>query len=96
MDVHEWKMLGFVSAPIIGLYAWFIKHVTASNRHPKGDALVFSDVCIERGKANKVAHKTLKEGIEAAIARSDEKHIELKDDMKAGFGEIKELIKSHH
>lgn len=94
MDVHEWKMLGFVSAPIIGLYAWFIKHVTSSSRHPKSNDLVYGDVCEERGKANDEAHKHLKEGIETAIARSDEKHAELKDDMRTGFGEIKDLIRS--
>ncbi len=93
MDAHEWKMLGFVSAPIIGLYAWFLKHVTSSNRHPKGTELVYSDVCGERGKANDQAHKNLKEGIEAAIARSDEKHKELKADMKTGFSEITTLIR---
>ena len=96
MDAHEWKILAFVSTPIIGMYAAFIKHVTSSNRHPKADALVFSDVCDERGKANAEAHKYLKESIETAIVRSDEKHSELKADMKAGFGEIKDLIKSHH
>ena len=94
MDAHEWKILGFLSAPLIGLYAWFIKHVTSSSRHPKSDDLVYADVCEERGKANEEAHKNLKEGIETAIARSDEKHAELKADMKTGFTEIKDLIRA--
>lgn len=94
MDAHEWKILGFLSPPIIALYAWFLKHVTGTNRHPKADDLVYGDVCAERGRANKEAHKHLSKDIEAAIARSDEKHIELKADMKAGFTEIKDLIQA--
>ncbi len=94
MDAHEWKILGFVSAPVIGLYAWFLRHVTSTNRHPKSGDLVYSDVCEERGKANDEIHKHLKEDIVAAIARSDEKHSELKADMKTGFTEIKDLIRS--
>ena len=95
MDAHEWKMLGFVSAPVIGLYAWFIRHISGTNRHPKADDLVYNDVCTERGKANDEAHKHLKEDIVAAIARSDEKHSELKADMKTGFSEIKTLIETN-
>ena len=92
MDAPDVKLLGLLATPIIGLYAFFIKHVTSSNRHPKGDKMVYSDVCAARGKLNKQAHEYLKEGIEAAISRSDEKHQELKADMKAGFSEIKDLI----
>ena len=93
MDAHEWKILGFLSPPLIGLYAWFIRHISGSNRHPKADDLVYNDVCEARGKANDQAHKHLKEGIEAAIARSDEKHTELKADMKAGFSDIQTDVK---
>ncbi len=94
MDAHEWKILGFLTAPIIGLYALIVKHMTAGSRHPKADDLVYSDVCEERGKANDQAHEHLKESIEVAIARSDEKHVELKQDMRTGFGEIKDLIRA--
>ena len=92
MDASDWK-IAFVAAPLIGLYGWLIRHVSGPNRHAKADDLVFTDVCAERGNANTEAHKNLKEGIEAAIARSDEKHIELKADMKIGFSEIKDLIR---
>ena len=94
MDAHEWKILGFLSAPIIGLYALIVKHMTAGSRHPKADDLVYNDVCTERGKANEEAHGHLKESIEIAIARSDEKHDELKDNMKTGFTEIKDLLRA--
>ncbi len=94
MDAQEWKILGFVSAPIIGLYAWLLRHATGTNRHPKADDLVYNDVCSERGKANEQAHLHLKEGIDAAIARSDEQHKELKTDMRIGFGRIEDLIKA--
>ena len=93
MDVSDWK-IAFVAAPLIGLYGWLIRHVSGPNRHPKADDMVYDDVCIERGKANVEAHKNLKEGIEAAIARSDEQHVELKADMKTGFNEIKDLIRA--
>ena len=89
MDASDWKIVGFVAAPVIGLYGWFIRHLSGTNRHPKADDLVYNDVCEERGKANIEAHRYLKEGIDAAIARSDEQHKEL----KAGFGEIKADIK---
>lgn len=89
MDASDWKII----APIVGLYAWFLKHVTGSSRHPKADDLVYNDVCEERGKANTQAHKHLKEGIATAIARSDEQHKELKADMKTGFSEIKDEVK---
>lgn len=92
MDAHEWKILGFVVPPIAALYAWFLRHVTGSNRHPKADDVVYTDVCAERGKANEQAHEHLKGGIDAAIARSDEQHKELKADMRTGFLEIKTLI----
>jgi len=77
---------------IIGVYRWVARHMADSKKHPSTDEIVFEDVCIERGKANEQAHKYLKEGIEAAIARSDEQHIELKRDMKDGFSEIKKAI----
>ena len=89
MDPSDWK-IAFVAAPLIGLYGWLIRHVSGPNRHPKADDMGCDDVCAERGKANAEAHKNLKEGIEAAIARSDEKHIELKD----GLSEIKTDVKA--
>ena len=93
MDANEWKLIGPILAFLVGLYAWFIRHATGTNRHPKSDDLVYGDVCDERGKANEQAHKGLKESIEAAIAKSDEKHAELKADVKCGFTEIKNLIR---
>lgn len=92
MDAHQWKMLGLLTPPIIGLYALIVKHMATGSRHPKADKVVYSDVCEERGKANEQAHLHLKEGIDAAIARSDEQHKELKADMRTGFLEIKTLI----
>ncbi len=92
MDATDWKIIGFVAAPIVGLYGWFIRHVSGPNRHPKADDLVYNDVCEARGKANEQAHQYLKEGIDAAIARSDEQHKELKADMQIGFNDIKRLL----
>ena len=85
MDAHEWKILGFISGPIIGMYAWFIKHVTSGSIHPKADDLVYKDVCEERGNTNNLEHHHLKEGMD-----------ELKVDVRTGFEKLEALIKSHH
>lgn len=77
---------------IIGVYKWVSVHTSDKKKHPCSDDVVFSDVCKEREKNNSQEHNHLKEGIDAAIARSDEQHIELKEDMRAGFSEIKSLI----
>jgi len=83
-----------IGTAIIGVYVWVGKHISNNKRHTSSDELVFEDVCTERGKANEAAHNHLKEGIENAIKRSDQQHIELKDDMRTGFSEIKSLIKN--
>jgi hypothetical protein len=80
---------------IIGVYVWVAKHIANSKKHPCKDDIVFENVCAERGKANEAAHEFLKKWIEAAIIKSDKQHIELKSDMKAGFMEIKTLIKNN-
>lgn len=71
-----------------------IRHITNSRKHPCADNLVFQDVCEERGKANEMTHQHLKEGIETAIARSNEQHNELKTDMRTGFDKLETLIKA--
>lgn len=81
MDAHEWKILGFLSGPLIGLYVLFTKHIIGSSRHPKADNLVYKDVCEERGKNNDIEHHHLKEGID-----------ELKTDVKDGFARVEALI----
>ncbi len=83
-----------IGSVILGVYIWVGKHISNSKKHPCKDDIVFEDVCTERGKANKEAHEYLKEGITAAIARSDEQHKELKNDMKAGFDRLETLIKN--
>ena len=77
---------------IIGVYKWVSVHTSDKAKHPCSDDVVYSDVCEERGKNNSREHDHLKEGIDAAIARSDEQHVELKRDMRSGFSEIKSLI----
>jgi len=94
MDATEWRIWGLFGTAIIGLYGWVAKHTTSSKKHACTDDLVYEDVCDERGKANEAAHDHLKEGIAAAIHRSDEQHIELKADMREGFSEIKTLIRN--
>ena len=79
---------------IIGVYKWVSRHMSEKKKHPCSDDLVYEDVCEERGRTNRQAHEHLKEGIEAAITRSDEQHVELKNDMKAGFTRIETLIQS--
>lgn len=83
-----------IGTSIIGVYVWVARHIANSKKHPCKNDIVFEDVCIERGKANEQAHDYLREGIQAAIAKSDEQHTELKKDMKEGFTEIKTLIQN--
>lgn len=85
MDAADWKIIGFVTAPVIGLYGLLIRHISGGNRHPKADDVVYRDVCEERGKANEAEHHHLKEGID-----------ELKVDVRTGFDKMEALIKSHH
>lgn len=72
---------------IVGIYGWFLKHISASRRHPCADNIVFQDVC----DAEK---KRLEDCIEGEVKRSEQRHTELRQDMKDGFAEIKELIKN--
>lgn len=81
-----------IGTMIIGVYVWVAKHISNTRKHPCKDNIVFRDVCEERGKANEQAHEHLKEGIENAIKRSDEQHVELKSDMKNGFAKLETLI----
>ncbi len=90
--ITDWRILGPLMAGLVALFGWLAKHISNTRKHPCKDDIVFGDVCVERGKANEQAHLHLKEGIENAIAHSDEQHTELKADMKSGFGEIKTLI----
>jgi len=87
-------ILAAVWGAIFVVYCWVGKHISSSEKHPSKGSLVYQDVCKERGKANETSHNHLKEGIQQAIARSDERHIELKKEMKEGFTEIKTLIKN--
>lgn len=79
---------------IIGVYKFIAGHIGDKDKHPCSDDVVYSDVWEEREKANTMEHQHLKEGIDAAIARSDEQHVELKKNMQDGFTEIKTLIRS--
>ncbi len=87
---------GVIGTLIIGVYVWVGKHISNSRKHPPSDKVVFKDVCEAREKTNEAAHEYLGEKIETAIKRSDEQHQELKTDMRAGFTEIKTLIKNGH
>lgn len=94
MTSAEWKIIGPICGAIVGLFGWFAKHISNTKKHPSSEDLVYNDVCVERAKANELAHKYLKGGIDAAIAKSDEQHRELKTDMRDGFTKIQALINS--
>ena len=98
--------IGSLLAGITGCYLFVMKHTSNSKKHPCKDALVYNDVCEERGKSNDQAHVNLKESIEKAIQSSDEKHREskvetkqifdaMKTDMKEDLTEIKQLIRDN-
>lgn len=79
---------------IIGVVKWVSAHTGNIDRHPSRKDIVFNDVCVERGKSNKLEHKRLEDCIEGAIERSNEQHAELKQDMNRGFDKIEDLIKN--
>ena len=55
---------------------------------------VSKDVCAEIQKRNAIIIKNLDDRIHDAISRTADRFKELKEDMKAGFTEVKELIKN--
>jgi hypothetical protein len=81
--MNDWAIAGMVLTPLLALFGFFIKHISASNRHPRADKVVFTDVCEERGEKNDLAHEHLKEGIK-----------DLKADMRVGFTKIETLIQA--
>ncbi|MCK5610275.1 hypothetical protein KAR91_50850 [Candidatus Pacearchaeota archaeon] len=81
------KVLFGILALIVGIWGWFLKHVSCGNRHPDKSDLMYKDVCDER------THR-LEGLIESHAERSAERHTELKDDVRTGFSEMKELIKA--
>ncbi len=83
-----------IGGAIIGVYVCVGKHTSNIKKHPCSDNLVFTDVCEKEQEKNSLEHQHLKEGIVAAIARSDEQHIELKQDVKDGFARMESLIKN--
>lgn len=93
-STQSWFVIGPLMAGMVALFTWIGKHTSNSSKHPCSSNLVFKDVCEERGKANTQEHKHLSKGIEHAIARSNEQHLELKNSMKDGFTEIKTLIQN--
>lgn len=81
---------GSILTLIVGV---FIRHTFNLRRHPDGDKLVYVDTCKSREDLNTQSHLHLAEGIEKAIGRSDEQHVELKQYVKEGFTELKELYR---
>ena len=92
--MNEWAIIGVVTTPILALFGLLYKHAQSKGRHPNSEDLVYADVCEKEGEKNDLAHQHLKEGIDNAMARSEERHRELKADMKGGFTEIKTLIQA--
>jgi hypothetical protein len=71
-----------VAAAIVAV----VKHINNNQKHPCKKDIVFSDVCEPK-------MKQVTDCIESEIADRKEAYRELRNDMKEGFGEIKELIR---
>lgn len=84
---NDIKIFGIVTVAIAGVYGWLLKHLSNTKKHPCKDDIVFKDVCESE-------RKRLDDCIETVVKRSDERHKELKEDMKAEFAEVKELIRN--
>lgn len=90
------KILLGIVALIVGAYTWVFRQMATLKR-----CVVSKEVCEQRELRNQAEHKRLDDLIEAAIAKSDEQHKDLKADMKllkadvrSGFGEVKDLIRN--
>jgi hypothetical protein len=84
---NEYVLLSGAGALFVGVLIFLVRHAANSKKHPCKDDIVFRDVCDEKAKR-------LEDCIEGAIKRSNEQHKELKEDMRRGFTEVKELIKN--
>ena len=73
---------------ITGAIAWIACHITNSEKHPCKKDVVYKDVC-------EVKSKNLEDCLENEVRESKERYAELKEDMRLGFDEIKQLIKNH-
>ncbi len=79
-----WIMRAIIGA-LVGIYGWFLKHISTSKKHPckdditeKFDKVVFQDVCDERSKG-------IRDCIENEIVSSKERYETLTETMKGGF-----------
>lgn len=86
--MNDLRIVGPIIAALVGLFGWLLKHLSNSDKHPCKRDIVYKDVC-------KSERKRLDDCIEGAIKRSDERHAELKADMKAEFAEVKDLIRAN-
>lgn len=65
------KVLIAIFAAIGGTYAWLLKHLSNSRKHPSGDKLVYKDVC----EANRDCIETKIDGLSQLIEQRFD-HIE--------------------
>jgi len=85
---NDWKIIGIVTAALAGVYGWLIKHMSNNTRHPSKENIVFKDVCESE-------RRRIDDCIESAEKRTEQRFIEVKQDMKDGFGRLESLIKNH-
>ena len=87
MDVKLIIALIGIFGAIIGVYVWVARHITARKKHPCADNVVYRDVCESE-------RRRIDDCIEGAERRTEQRFKEVKDDMRNGFNEVKELIKN--
>ena len=88
----ELKIIAMVATPVtLTVVGWLIRHSINNERHPSAknieklkDNVVFKDVCTSE-------MNRLGDTVAAETKRSDERHTEVKEDLK----EIKELIRNN-
>lgn len=79
-------LIGIFGA-IIGVYVWVARHIAARKKHPCSDDLVFRDVCESE-------RRRIDDCLEGAERRTEQRFKEVKEDMKTGFTEVKDLIRN--
>ena len=78
-----------LGAIIVGTIFSITRHIINTDKHPCKKDIVYKDVCDTK-------HKGLDDCIEGKINSLDQKFEIMREDMKEGFRDVKQLIKNGH
>lgn len=81
-------IFGILITTILGVYAWLLKHLSNSKKHPCKDDIVFRDVCDEKVKR-------IDDCVETQAKLSAERYETLTKKVDDGFDELKRLVRAN-